>query len=175
MRKQVMTARDVMTANPTCVTERDSAQRAARLMIDLHCGALPVVDDLERRHVVGIVTDRDLVVRVIAPGKPIDTPIGEAMSSGVSCCTPDTRLEDVEEIMTQRRVRRVPVVDDRGDCVGIIAIGDIARLAEARQTPDDREVGRVLERLSEPSEQARTEADVGVYPDRLAAAQPHPA
>jgi CBS domain-containing protein len=174
MRKHPLVAREIMTANPTCVTEHDSVQMAARLMIDLHCGALPVVDEQVRRHLVGIVTDRDLALRVIAPGRPVDTPIGEVMSTGVSCCLPDTRFEEVEEIMAQRQVRRVPVVDDRGDCIGIIALGDLAHVAETHEEPNEREVGRVLERVSEASDQARSEVEVGVYPERLAAAQPHP-
>jgi len=169
-----MIARDIMTPDPRCVTERDSVQAAARLMVELHCGCLPVVEDMERKHLVGMVTDRDLAVRVIAPGKPVDTPVGEVMSVDVSCCTADMRVEDVEDIMAQRRVRRVPVVDDRGDCVGIIALADIARVAEASETLDDREVARVVEHVSERSDTARTEVDIGVFPERLAAAQPHP-
>jgi CBS domain-containing protein len=169
-----MLARDVMTPNPGCVTEHDSVQVAARLMRELHCGCLPVVEDQRHKHIRGIVTDRDIAVRVIAPGKPMDTPVGEVMSAGVSCCRPDMRVEEVEEIMAQRRVRRVPVVDDRGDCIGIIALADLARAAGASQELDDREIARVLERISEPLEEARTDADVGVFPERLAAAQPHP-
>lgn len=167
-----MIARDVMTPDPGCVTEHDSVQVAARLMRELHCGCLPVVEDHRRKHIRGIVTDRDIALRAVAPGKPLDTPVGEVMSAGVSCCRPDMRIEEVEDIMAERRVRRVPVVDDRGDCVGIIALADIARAAGAGEAIDDREVARVLERISEPMEEARTDADVGVFPERLAAAQP---
>jgi CBS domain-containing protein len=169
-----MLARHIMTTNPICVTKRDTAQTAARLMVEEHCGSLPVVDDSRHRHLLGIVTDRDLAVRVLAPGKPVDTPVGEVMSAGVSCCMPDTRVEVVEDIMARRRVRRVPVVDDRGNCVGIIALADLARASLASREVDDREVARVLEHISEPTEEARTDEDIGVHPERLAAAQPSP-
>lgn len=76
--------------------------------------------------------------------------------------------------MATRRVRRVPVVDDRGDCIGIIALADLARVAETHEEPNEREVGRVLEQVSQASDDARSEMEVGVYADRLAAAQPHP-
>jgi len=162
-----MLAKDIMTADPTCVTPADSVQNVAQLMRERHCGCVPVVKGARDRTLVGIVTDRDLALRVIAPAKPPDTTVGEVMSTGVSCCLADTRVEDVEQIMIQRQVRRVPVVDTTGACLGIIALADIARAAVTAPTIDDSEVGRIVTYLSAPSEQARTDADVGVYPERL--------
>ena len=165
-----MLARDIMTPNPVCTTSTDSVQKAAQLMREHHCGCVPVVNTQGDRVVIGIVTDRDLALRVIAPARPPDTPVGEVMSSGVSCCLADTRVEEVEQIMMQRQVRRVPVVDSRGACLGVVALGDIAAAALRSQVLDDSEVGRLVEYVSSASEEARTEADVGVYVERLRSA-----
>lgn len=167
-----MLAREVMTRDPVCATPADSVQKVARMMLDRHCGAIPVIRGDHDRLLVGIVTDRDLALRVIGQGKPLDTPVGEVMSHGVSCCLPDTNVEEVGQIMTDRQVRRVPVVDSTGACVGIIALGDVARLALAGQALPDSEVGRVLEYLSAPGGEARREAEVGVYPERLRGSYP---
>jgi CBS domain-containing protein len=85
----------MMTADPVCATPVDSVQMVARLMKEHHCGALPVIRGDHDRFLLGIVTDRDLALRIIAPGKPPDTPVGEVMSAGVSCCLPDARVEHV--------------------------------------------------------------------------------
>jgi len=162
-----MLARDIMSANPICATPPDTVQNVAQLMRDHHCGCVPVVKGGRDRTLLGIVTDRDLALRVLAPAKPPDTPVGDVMSTGVSCCLDDARVEDVEQIMIQRQVRRVPVVDSTGACLGIIALGDIARAAVTDQTIGDSEVGRLVEYVSAPSEQARSDVDVGVYPERL--------
>ncbi len=169
-----MLARDIMTPDPVCATPQDSVQKVATLMRDRHFGCLPVVTAQDNRSLLGIVTDRDLAVRVLAAGRPLDTPVGEVMSSGVSCCQADTRVEDVEEIMMQRQVRRVPVVDATGVCTGIVAMGDVARTAVRGQEVKDSEVGRLIERVSAAAEQARSDVEIGVYPDRLrrATAQP---
>jgi CBS domain-containing protein len=169
-----MFAREIMTANPVCATPADSVQKVALLMRDHHCGALPVVRGDDDRFLVGIVTDRDLALRVIAMAKPPDTPVGEVMSSGVSGCLPDTRVEDVEEIMMLRQVRRVPVVNTVGACIGMIALGDIARAAVTGEAIRDSEVGRVLEYVSAPSDVARSDAEVGTYPERLRLGIPQP-
>ena len=163
----MLLARDIMSANPTCVTPDESVQNVAQLMREHHWGCIPVVKSQRDRTLVGIVTDRDLAMRVLAPAKPPDTPVREVMSTGVSCCLDDSRIEDVEQIMIQRQVRRVPVVDTAGVCTGIIALADIARTALTDQSVGDSQVGRVVEYLSAPSDQARSETEVGVYPERL--------
>jgi CBS domain-containing protein len=169
-----MLAQEMMTADPVCATPADSVQTVARLMKEHHCGALPVIRGDHDRFLLGIVTDRDLALRIIAPGKPPDTPVGEVMSAGVSCCLPDARVEHVEEIMIQRQVRRVPVVDPTGACIGIIALGDIARAAAAGETIPDSAVAHVLESVSAPTDVARSDADVGTNPERLRSALPQP-
>ena len=159
-----MKAREIMTANPACCTPEDTAQTAARLMVENDCGCLPVVSDMESREIVGVVTDRDLTARGTAEGRGPDTPVREMMSGSPSCCTPDDDVEEVERIMAERQVRRVPVIDEGGCCVGMVAQADLAREDRA---VSDREVGRTVERVSEPTGHSRSEANVGTRPDRM--------
>lgn len=128
------------------------------------CGCLPVVEDQEAKRVVGVVTDRDLACRCLAEGKGADTRVEEAMSSDPSCCAADADVDEVERIMAERQVRRVPVVDAQGCCVGMVAQADLARQDRG---VSDREVGRVVERISEPTGVPRREANVGVRPEQL--------
>lgn len=158
-----MKAQDIMTANPACCTPDDTAQDAARLMAEHDCGCLPVVEDTQTNRLVGVVTDRDLAVRGLAEGRSTDTPVRELMSTGPSCCHPEDDVAEVEKIMAERQVRRVPVIDRAGCCVGMVAQADLAR---DDQAVSDREVGRTIERISEPTREARRESDVGVQPEQ---------
>jgi CBS domain-containing protein len=156
-----MKAREIMAENPVCTTPDSTLRRAAELMGENDCGCLPVVEDSESRRLLGVVTDRDLAVRGIAVGRDFDAPVREVMSENPSCCTPDADLHTVEEIMATRLVRRVPVVDHDGACVGMIAQADLAR---ANGAFGNREVGRLLERISSPTLSARSDLDAGVQP-----------
>lgn len=153
-----MKAEEIMTPNPTCCTPEDTAQKAASLMAENDCGCLPVVEDRQTNRLVGVVTDRDLACRCLGEGKGPATPVREVMSAEPSCCRPDSDVGEVERIMAERQVRRVPVIDDQGCCVGMLAQADLAR---------ERTWGvdRVVERVSEPTERARSQADVGVKAD----------
>jgi CBS domain-containing protein len=159
--EEKMQAREIMTENPTCCTPNDTVQDAARKMIDMDCGCLPVVSDMESKAIIGVVTDRDLACRCLGEGKGPDTRVSEVMSANPSCCTPDSEVEEVERVMTERQVRRVPVIDDQGCCVGVIAQADLAR---AKQAVGNREVGRVVERVSQPTGQPRADAAAGIRP-----------
>lgn len=159
-----MKAQEIMTRNPACCTPDDTAEQAAALMEDNDCGCVPVVEDQETRKLIGLVTDRDIALRGVGRGRDGSTPVRELMSADVSCCGPDSDVEEAERIMTERQVRRVPVIDEGGCCVGMIAQADLAR--EADHGVSDREVGQVVERVSEPTGDARTDADVGVRANR---------
>lgn len=159
-----MKAEEIMTANPACCTPDDTAERAAALMEQNDCGCIPVVEDQETRKLAGVVTDRDIALRGVGRGQDASTPVRELMSTDVSCCTPETDSEEAERIMRERQVRRVPVVDEAGCCVGIIAQADLARAADAELS--DREVGRVVERISGPTDEPRADADVGTRANR---------
>jgi CBS domain-containing protein len=96
---------------------------AACLMNEHHIGALVVV---EGGAVIGIFTERDVLRRVVGPQKdPSRTLVGEAMTTEVACCTPETTIEEARVAMKERRVRHLPLVDDQGRLAGLISIGDL--------------------------------------------------
>jgi CBS domain-containing protein len=143
-----MKAGELMSAQPACCTPSDTVQDAAGLMRECDCGCIPVVEDKESNRLVGVITDRDITCRCTAEGKGPKTPVREAMSRDPKTCGPDDDVEAVEKIMADSQVRRVPVMDDQGRCVGMIAQADLALNARAAS---DSEVGRVVERISEPA------------------------
>ncbi|MBA2615910.1 MAG: CBS domain-containing protein [Actinobacteria bacterium] len=132
--------RDVMTSNPTTCERSASVADAARVMAQEDVGPVPIV---EGGRVVGIVTDRDIVVRVVAEGRdPSSTTLGEIVSSDLVTVQPDSPLSEALELMAQNQVRRIPVVE--GDqLVGIVAQADVARAA------DEEETGEVVQQISQ--------------------------
>jgi CBS domain-containing protein len=113
-------------------------------MRDTDVGIVPVVEDSGSMRLAGVVTDRDIAIRIVAEGRGNDVNVGEVMSSGLATVRPDDDLDRVTELMKSEQVRRIPVVD--GDrLVGIIAQADVAR--EGR----DKKTGDVVEHISEPS------------------------
>ena len=143
-----MKARDIMTSNLTCCTPDDTVQAAASKMADADCGCLPVVSDMGSRRLVGVVTDRDLAVRGLAQGHGPETRVSDVMTANPACCGPDSELDEVERVMADRQVRRVPIVDDQECCVGMIAQADLAR---DERGFNDHEVRNVVEKISEPT------------------------
>ena len=142
-----MKAKELMTTNPACCTPDATAQQAAQMMEENDCGCIPVVEDGESRFLVGVITDRDLALRGVARGRSPETPVKELMSTDVSAVQPDDSVDRVEELMADLQVRRVPVIDADGCCVGIIAQADLALEDELAS---DADVGQVVERISEP-------------------------
>ena len=137
-------ARDIMTANPQCITPEDSVTEAARIMRDSDVGVVPVVEDRGTMRLAGVVTDRDIAVRVVAEGRGQDCCARDVMSSGLRTVSPEDGVDRVMDIMKDAQVRRVPVVE--GDrLVGIIAQADVAT-----DLHSDRKTGDVVERISEP-------------------------
>jgi CBS domain-containing protein len=138
------TVRDVMTPEPDTVGPQDNLQQVAVLMLKCDCGSIPVV---ENDKVVGIITDRDIVVRVIAKGKnPLNTRVSEAMSDNIHTVRENDSLDRVMSIMSEHQIRRVPVVDDQDRLVGIVAQADLATEAK-----DNRKVEKTIENISEKS------------------------
>lgn len=148
-----MKARDLMTPEPVTCTPDMPVKEVARLMEQHDIGALPVVEAGESRKLIGVVSDRDLALRVIARGRNSDTPVRDALSEDVSSVRPDDDVENVQRIMSQRQVRRVPVVDAGGRTVGVIAQADLAR---AQEEVGARDVARTVERISKPTPEARS-------------------
>lgn len=136
---------EVMTREPVCCEPSDPITRVAEMMKREDVGSVPVVDGRNERHLVGIVTDRDLVVKVLADGRAIDrATVKDAMTSDPVCCREDDDINHAVELMEERQVRRMPVVSADGRLSGIIAQADIAtRLHE------DRTTGELVEAISE--------------------------
>jgi CBS domain-containing protein len=133
--------RDVMTPNPECVSEKDSLLQVARIMRDQDTGVVPVVDG---KKVVGLVTDRDIVVRAIADGKDINNiRVNEVMTKSVRSVKEDSTVDEVLGLMGNAEIRRVPVVNTSNEIVGIVSIGDLAA------TNRDGKVGQTVENISE--------------------------
>jgi CBS domain-containing protein len=137
---------DIMTRDPSCVTPETPAREAARIMRDEDIGVVPVVEDESSRRLVGVVTDRDLAVRIVAEGRDADTPVVEVMTaSRLATVTPDVDVDDVMDAMAAEQVRRIPIVDERGSLVGIVSQADVVRKAR-----DDDKAERTVEQISEP-------------------------
>lgn len=151
-----MKAQDIMTRDPVCCTPTDTVQQAARLLQEYDCGCLPVVEDQQSRRLVGIITDRDITCRSVARGWSADTSVEAVMSPNPVCCSPEADVREVERIMVERQVRRVPIENAEKSCIGIIAQADIA-LAEDRGL-SDKEVGRLVEQISRPAQPLGSEA-----------------
>lgn len=135
-------ARDVMTVNPACCSPETSLDAVAKLMVQHDCGEIPVIDRSE--HVIGVVTDRDIVCRVVAEGKnPLAYPAENCMSQPAVTVDDTAPLEAVVSTMERHRIRRVPVVDGGGHCIGIISQADVARSGPAKDVAElVREVSR---------------------------------
>jgi len=133
---------DVMTKNPTTCEMQSPVVEAAQLMEREGVGSIPVC---ENGRLAGILTDRDIAVRVVAGGRdPKQTPIQEVMTRDPECVKADDSIDRALEVMESRQVRRIPVIDGGGKLVGIIAQADIARMG------DDNATGEVVEAISKP-------------------------
>jgi CBS domain-containing protein len=138
-----MKAQDIMSQNPASVTPDTSVQEAARLMQQQDVGILPVVESTTSKRLVGLVTDRDITVRVVAEGRSNAT-VRDAMTSNAKSVRPDDSVTDVMKLMGSEQVRRIPVVDDDGRIVGIVAQADIVLEG------DDRKAEETIEKISAP-------------------------
>jgi CBS domain-containing protein len=142
-----MKAREIMSRNPTCVTPDTPLVDAARLMKDENIGVVPVVESSNSRRLVGVLTDRDIAIRAVAEGRDgATTSVGHVMSTDIHTSTPDDSVNDIMALMGSEQIRRIPIVDERGDVVGIIAQADIVLEAN-----DNKKAERTVEKISEPS------------------------
>lgn len=133
-------ARDLMTADPQCCTADTPLNEVAKLMVECDCGEIPVV---EGSKLIGVITDRDIVCRVVAKGKnPSDLTAGDAMTQPVISVSEDTSLEDVLAKMEEHQVRRLPVVDGSGCVCGIVSQADVALAGR------DSDVGEMVREVS---------------------------
>ncbi len=144
----MITIADLMTRHPATIRPQDSVQYAAELMDALNVGALPVC---EGRQVLGIVTDRDITVRATAAGfNPGVTAVSRVMSDRVRCCSQRHTPADVLRLMSQVQIRRLPVLDDTDQLVGMVSLGDLA----ARRPEGVQETLRQISTPAEPDRAA---------------------
>jgi CBS domain-containing protein len=141
MANQSQQIRDVMTANPECVSGTDSLRDVARIMKSKDTGVVPVVDG---RKIIGMITDRDIVVRGLAEGKDLaNASVSELMTKQVRTVRDDASVNDALDLMTSAEVRRVAVVNHNDELVGIVSLGDISI-----NTDKDSKVGKTVESIS---------------------------
>jgi CBS domain-containing protein len=132
-----MSVQSIMTPNPACCTPATSLQDVAKLMVDHDCGQIPVVAGDGSNRPIGVVTDRDIVVRVIAQGaNPLEGKAADAMSTPCLTVTCETSLRECCDVMEANQVRRVPVVDANGELCGIVSLADVALSGKDKQTAE---------------------------------------
>jgi CBS domain-containing protein len=140
-----MQVREIMTADPACCTPDTDLQEVARMMVEHDCGCIPVVDSQWSMNPVGTITDRDITVRTLATGQnPMNMKASDAMTVGIATIKPDASVQECCDVMEDKKIRRVLVVDETGRCCGIVAQADVAEYG-----PNPTLVSRVVHEISE--------------------------
>jgi CBS domain-containing protein len=131
-----MKCSEVMTVNPSCCLVTDTVHRAAQLMKSEDVGPIPILDDLESRRLRGVITDRDIVLKVVAKDlDPNTTRVSEIMTTDVVTCLINDDAHKAVSLMEEHQVRRIPIVNDTGQLTGIVSLADVAtRMKEPGQT-----------------------------------------
>ncbi len=136
------TVKDIMSKNVQCCKTHDPLTAAAKIMRDINCGSVPIC---ENKKVVGMITDRDIVINCVADGKDCNSVhCHDCMTTDVITCSPDTDAHECARMMADHQIRRIPVVEN-GEMVGICAIGDLATV-----DIHINEAGDALSRISQP-------------------------
>jgi len=137
--------RDVMTRDPASCQPGDAISKVAGLMKQEDVGSVPVVESAGSGRLVGIITDRDIVVKVVAEGRGADTAtVQDAMTPNPASCREDDDVDQALKLMKERQVRRMPIVDGSGRLAGIIAQADVAT-----RVNKDSKTGELVEAISE--------------------------
>ena len=134
-----MKVSEAMTAQVATASPKTTIAEVARTMAQIESGAVPVMDDGK---VVGLITDRDIVIRVVAKGGALDGPVSQVMSDGIESCNEDDNVADAAAKMGAHQIRRLVVLNEQGGLAGILSLGDIAQDYGAKA------VGKTLEEIS---------------------------
>ena len=138
---------DVMTKDPVCCLPTDSVSKAAQLMKSEDVGSIPVVEDAQTMKLIGIVTDRDLALQVVAPERdPESTQVEDVMTYEVVTCRATDDVQKAVDAMAQHQLRRMPVIDGDHRIVGIISQADVATRVEKSE-----EVAEMVKEISQPT------------------------
>ncbi len=141
-----MQVREIMTENPVCCTPDTNLQEVARLMLEHDCGLIPVVDNQENKKPMGTITDRDIAMRTVAAGQnPLDVKALNIMTMGITSVKPETDVQECCDVMENKKIRRVLVVDQSGGLCGIVAQADVAQYGQSDL------VSNMVEEISESS------------------------
>jgi len=141
-----MKVEEVMTLDPVCCIRSDTAKQAAVLMEELNIGVLPIVDEADRAHLIGIITDRDLCMAVVATGQDAkEISVGDCMTESPISCRPTDDVDKVFAMMQHNQLRRIPVVSANDQIEGIVSIADLALLVN-----NPGEVAETIKDISEP-------------------------
>jgi CBS domain-containing protein len=163
-----MQVKKIMTKNPACCTSDSTLQEVAHMMEMYDCGCIPVVDNHQSKRPIGTITDRDITIRTFSTGKnPLDMKASDIMTTDIVTVTPDTNVYHCLNVMEDRQIRRVLVVDRSGKCVGIVAQADLAEhvtnpaetmefLREVSESENDRSRDRRFESNRSPYRERRT-------------------
>jgi CBS domain-containing protein len=142
---------EVMTANPVCCTPDETVARVAKLMKTEDVGSVPICEDRNTRRLVGIITDRDLAILVVAAGKdPNSVKAKDVMTRDPFTCRPNDDIHFALDAMEKHQVRRMAVTDNNGVLVGIISQADVAIRADERE-----KTAELVEEVSKPSTMTR--------------------
>lgn len=141
----------IMTIDPVCCTKSETAEVAASMMRDLNVGVIPIVENEKSYKIVGVVTDRDLCMSVVADGKdPKNTMLEDCMTGKLIFCAPEDDIEDVLKLMQKHQIRRIPVVDKENRIEGIVSTADIALHAKV----SSQEMDQTIKEISKESEES---------------------
>ena len=141
-----MKIQDIMTRDPSCVTPNATVREAAQVMKRDDVGIVPVVDGNDSKTLVGVITDRDIAIRCVADGRDTNGRVGDCMSGDkLATCRENDDVDRVMDAMRTEQVRRIPIVDERGSLVGIVAQADIVR-----KTRNDAKSEQTIEEISQP-------------------------
>lgn len=140
-----MNVREIMTPSPACATPEANLRDVSRMMLENDCGAIPVTEGGMRGRALGIVTDRDIVVRCVAQGKnPLQARAADVMSGPAVTVDADEDLDDAAKLMGEKQVRRLVVLDEDGLVCGIVAQADVAMNA------GKGDIAKMVQEVSEP-------------------------
>jgi CBS domain-containing protein len=140
-----MKVEDVMTLSPTFCTTQDPVFEAAKIMAQRDVGVVPICESMDTRRLIGCLTDRDIVVRVVAEGRNPSVPVVDVMTTHLFTVRPEDPIAHARELMEENQIRRLLVVDEYGSLMGVVSTADLARaVAEV-------EVGETLEAISQPA------------------------
>jgi CBS domain-containing protein len=141
-----MKIQDIMTKDPSCVSADSTVREAAQVMKRENVGIVPVVDGQNDRRLIGVVTDRDIAIRCVADGKDGSCRVRDVMSTDdLATCNMNDDVNNVMQAMRTEKVRRIPIVDERGSLVGIVSQADVLL-----KTRDTHRAGETVEEISEP-------------------------